>query len=105
MSEYLKSESEGMFFLTVNPGRFDPRGSIDGDLGRGGSHEITAFRSAEAREYYIQADRMKRLLTRANSEIYRLNTEILGLVTKTGRVRRRAVLALVEQVKKEMARP
>lgn len=55
MTKYVKFEEDGWFYLS---GHSTERGTFSDDLGRGGGETITRFRSAETREYFLQAQRL-----------------------------------------------
>lgn len=95
--DFTKWESDGRFVLSrTSGGCFEP---WNDDFGRGDSQSITYFGSAEAREYYIQAEKMRYALLWIQWELECLKTSLRGCVTPKGRVQRKKLLELISGIK------
>lgn len=86
-----KFESGGMFGLSLDEDCF--ASSYDGSLGGGGATSLYRFSTEEGREYFIQAEDLRRKLARsvAEAESYRRTISEMSTVKGAWRNFRMAV--------------
>ena len=99
MSNWITTESDGRFFASRMGGgyRFESDG---GDMGQGHGQQTIVFHSEEARQYFLRAEEANERALAAERELEGLRCRISRLVIpRSGRVRRKKVIELVDHVK------
>lgn len=84
--------------LTVEHTGFD---RTSGSIGNGGSTSVYSFGSEEAREYFVSLLRAHEDLSVAVWERECLKSDVLAVVSPSGRIKRKKLLALVARLKEE----
>ena len=96
MTEYIESESDGRYLLHRKPG--GGCYSDGDDLGRGDGNTIYAFQSSQERAYFKRSEQYLFEWRRTVVELEALKGKMRDIMTPKGRVRRKALLALLEQI-------
>jgi hypothetical protein len=87
-------EDGGRYGLHVRPLSYCR--NHDDDIGTGISEEVSSFQAEQERAFYLRIMHFQHRAEEADREIQWMRSTIHKLLTKTGRVRRKSVLALVK---------